>query len=134
MRFKNETDQQVFIAMGKGITVPPGGEIDIEDGYALPRRADNGSRRPSIIESLAPQLKPADPAERAVWEQAPQRGKRGAAPLGGMPTVEGLMAAGVPKGVAEGLVRSALEAALAAIQPAGAEAGSKKPAATGEKK
>jgi hypothetical protein len=115
MRFVNESDGIVHVAIGKnGIRVEPKAVVDIPDGYAHPRRADNGSRRPSVIEELAPQLQPADAAEKAVWLQAPAA--RGQSPKAtNMPTVEGYVASGVPRGQAEFLVKQAHQAVIDAL-------------------
>lgn len=85
-----------------------GDEVEIEEGYALPRSNMNGSRRPAVVEQLCPQLRPKDKDwERDVFSQAPK-----AAPAGGpgksqLPTVAGLMKAGVARGVAEAIVAAA---------------------------
>lgn len=113
MRFINPTDNNVFVALGRGLHVKPKEVVEIPDGYAKARLADNGARRPSIIEELAPQLRPADEAEHAEWLQPPARVTRTS--TRGLPTVEGLVASGVPKGQAEIIVRAALEAALDAV-------------------
>lgn len=131
MQFINESNREVRVRLGSGFMVKPGATVEIEDGYAQPRRADNGSRRPSVIEQLAPQLKPADPTERAQWERVPDATPR-AGKAAGMPTVDGLVAAGVPKGQAELIVRAALEAALENLNPK-ADAPAQAPAATEKK-
>lgn len=50
----------------------PGECVEIEASLCKPGRADNGSRKKSPIECYAPQLVPADDAERAAWEKAPE--------------------------------------------------------------
>jgi hypothetical protein len=81
------------------------GTCEVPIGYALPRRASNGDRRASVIENLAPQLKPADLEYRKVWEEAPEVDPvmRNRARL---PTVAELVAAGTPEGVAESMVNA----------------------------
>jgi hypothetical protein len=123
MRFINPTESTVYVAIGRGISVKPKDVVEIPEGYSQPRLADNGSRRPSIIEELAPQLQPADELERATWLQAPQRINRQVAK--GMPTVDGLVASGVPRGQAEIIVRAALEAALEGLADAPVKAARK---------
>lgn len=115
MLFVNESDGVVVVAIGRGIRVAPKGTVDIPDGYAHPRRADNGSRRPSVIEELAPQLLPADPAEKAIWLQAPPPANRQNQKVANMPTVDGYIASGVPRGQAEILVRQAHQAVIDAL-------------------
>lgn len=120
MLFVNESDGVVVVAIGRnGIRVPPKGTVDIPDGYAHPRRADNGSRRPSVIEELAPQLSPADPAEKAVWLQTPPANNKQSTKVSNMPTVEGYVASGVPRGQAEILVRQAHQAVIDALASGG---------------
>jgi hypothetical protein len=83
-----------------GLSVPIGGEVDIPDGYCKAGVYPNGTRRPSIVERLAPMLVPADPALRKVWgtDQAP-------APVPPAPTVAqvtaSLVSDGLPPAVAE---------------------------------
>ncbi|SRR6266567_1259192 len=115
MRFVNETDGLVVVPIGRnGIRVEPKSTAEIPDGYAHPRRADNGSRRPSVIEELAPQLQPADPAEKVIWMQAPAaRGQ--VQKVSNMPTVDGYVASGVPRGQAEILVKQAHQAVIDAL-------------------
>jgi len=129
MEFVNKTDATVYVAIGSGIRVAPRATVDIPDGYAHPRRADNGSRRPSVIEELAPQLEPADPSEKAVWLQAPPARIQGQK-VASMPTVEGYVANGVPRGQAEILVRQAHQAVIDAL----GQKDEPKPAATKEKR
>lgn len=135
MRFKNigieltddkgrKTTQKVH-AIAKGphgldINVPFGEEVDIPDVWCKPRRYQNGSRKPSPIEMMAPQLVPANDAEREEWsrippEEAPvKRGQKGGPAV---MTVEALVAQGLPRGIAETLVAT-YQAGLAAAQAA----------------
>ena len=121
MLFQNQTEGIVFLPIGRnGIRVQPKATVDIPDGYSHPRRADNGSRRPSVVEKLAGgegvncKLVPADPSERTEWLQAPAPKSSGAR-AAQMPTVEGYIAAGIPRAQAEILVRQALQAAMDAL-------------------
>lgn len=121
MLFKNQTDGPVHLAIGQGgIRVGPKGEVEIPDGYSHPRRADNGSRRPSVVEELCGdtgegcKLIPADPSEKATWLQAPSAARRDPK-VANMPTVEGYVASGVPRGQAEILVRQAHQAVIDAL-------------------
>lgn len=63
----NTAGSRYLTAEFGGLDVPPGATVDIEDGYCQPGINVNGSRRPSIVERLAPCLKPADPEQRARW-------------------------------------------------------------------
>lgn len=121
MLFLNQSDSPVLLRIGRnGIRVQSKATVDIPDGYSHPRRADNGSRRPSVVEELAGgigadcKLVPADPAEKAEWLQAPAP-KNNAGRVAQMPTVEGYIAAGIPRAQAEILVRQALQAAMDAL-------------------
>jgi hypothetical protein len=82
-----------------GLNVPPNGTIEIEDGYCRPGKTMNGSRRPSVVEQLAPFLVPADPELRRRW------GKEDVTPPQAQPTTDAvaakLTADGMPPGVAE---------------------------------
>jgi hypothetical protein len=112
MKFVNESETVVRIPIGKGgIRVEPKGVVEIEDGYARARRNDNGSRRPSVIEELAPQMKPADLSERAIWMQAPAAQTRDHKTVS-FPTVDGLVAGGMSRGQAEIVVRQELQSML----------------------
>lgn len=89
------------------VNVAYGDEVEIPELWAKPTRYANGARKPSPIEQLAPQLKPADDAERAAWEQipapaAPKTGAAGASPSA--MSVDALVAQGLPRGIAETLV------------------------------
>lgn len=121
MLFLNQSDGPVFLAIGPGgIRVAAKGTIEIPDGYSHPRRADNGSRRPSVVEELCGgvgeecKLVPADPSQRATWLQAPPAGRRDPK-VAHMPTVEGYVASGVPRGQAEILVKQAHQAIIDAL-------------------
>jgi hypothetical protein len=120
MLFLNQSDGPVYLAIGEGIRVAAKGTVEIPDGYSNPRRADNGSRRPSVVEELAGgtgdqcKLVPADPQDRAMWLQAPQP-RRHDPKVANMPTVEGYVASGVPRGQAEILVRQAHQAVIDAL-------------------
>ncbi len=70
MLFVNSSVVQVSVP-DLNIHVAPGACCEVPEGYAKPRRAANGSRAPSTIELLAPQLVPADPAELKIWNEAP---------------------------------------------------------------
>lgn len=88
------------------IDAQPGDEVEIAEGYAKPRLQHNGSLGPSVISQLAPQLVAVDPSEIQDSIGGPK-----AEPVAAMPTVDGLVKAGVPEGVAEQLVAAALAAA-----------------------
>lgn len=113
MLFKNDTPTRVKVAIGKGYVCEPGQTIEVEEAYAMPRRHDNGSRRPSVIEQLAPQLKPASAAERLDWEQVPAARSRRTP--GRIPSVDELVQSNVPRGVALEMVKQMHAAALEAV-------------------
>lgn len=122
MLFLNQSDGVVTLPIGPhGLRVGPKQTIDIPDGYSHPRRADNGSRRPSVVEELsgteigaACKLVPADPNERAAWLQAPPA-RRADPKVANMPTVEGYVASGISRAQAEVLVRQAHQAIIDAL-------------------
>lgn len=60
MLMKNTSDDTLVIAGLDNLVVPPGGVVEIPNGYCQPRPAQNGYKLPPIIEMLAPQLLPAD--------------------------------------------------------------------------
>lgn len=130
MLFLNQTDGVLVLPIGRGIRFAPKGTAEVPDGYSRPRRADNGSRRPSVVEELAGsdggsdaskhKLVPADPAERVAWLQAPALHKGGPKETS-MPTVEGYLAAGVPREKAEHLVRQAHQAIIDALGDGGTD-------------
>jgi len=105
MKFINASNQTVTVAEFNIFGLAPGSTAEIPDAYAKPGRARNGARVPSTIEHLAPQLKPADEDERRAWEGVPADEPVAARPQ--MPSVDGMVAAGVPRGVAEKLVEAA---------------------------
>lgn len=121
MVFMNQSDGVVYLPIGPGIRVQPKATIEIPDGYSHPRRADNGSRRPSVVEELCGgvgatnTLIPAEPNEKAEWLKAPPARKRDAN-VAHMPTVEGYVASGVPRAQAEILVRQAHQAVIDALE------------------
>lgn len=120
MLFLNQSDGPVYLPIGRGIRVQSKATVEIPDGYSHPRRADNGSRRPSVVEELCGdtgencKLIPADPSEKATWLQAPSAVRRDPK-VANMPTVEGYVASGVPRGQAEILVRQAHQAVIDAL-------------------
>lgn len=66
--FKNvHKDQTATFRMdGATYVVKPGEEIDVPYVYGSPRVAVNGSALPSVVEGLAPQLKPQEMVEPAA--------------------------------------------------------------------
>ena len=96
MKFKNTSQSSVFVE-GFGV-VKAGAELDVKDGYALPRRARNGQRIPSVIESVAPQLRPVDKADLARFLGTPSKCEEVPPPRN--PTAASLEAQGVAPGVA----------------------------------
>lgn len=70
MLFKNATGQRIT-NYDLGLDLAPGEFFEIPEGYARPTRMSNGSRGPSIIEKLCPQLTPADEDDKANWYAVP---------------------------------------------------------------
>lgn len=71
MRFKNESKTTVNLeSIGLGF-VDPDEEIDVPLVLCAPSRGDAGNRKPSPIETVAPQMKPSDPEHRKIWGQVP---------------------------------------------------------------
>lgn len=105
MLFKNPTEITVKIAAGAGMSVAPSAVIDLPDPWCSPRRASNGSRIPSIIEMIAPQLKPANDADRIEWEKAPPPAKVAST----LDIMHEALKAGVTKDLIEQLVKETLE-------------------------
>lgn len=91
------------------IFAKPGETVDVPEWAASPKLGSNGGRLPSIIESLCPQLTPADEKERAEWLKPPVsrrdavRAAVKAAP-DGIPDVEILVKAGMSPGAARSKV------------------------------
>lgn len=61
----NEYDAQGEFGLHE--PVAPGAACEIADGYCRAGVTMNGSRRPSIVEQIAPFLLPADETLRAKW-------------------------------------------------------------------
>lgn len=56
----------------KYAVIEAGAEVECRDGYCHPMVAANGSRAPSIIEKVAPGLKPAKEDELKKWLEVPE--------------------------------------------------------------
>lgn len=69
MLMVNIADHPVRTDEFGGLEVPPGGTVDIEDGYCRSKMLDNGSRRLSIVEQILPTLEPADESLRKTWRE-----------------------------------------------------------------
>lgn len=67
MRFKNTSSSAVNLP-SFGLVVEPGAEVEVEEDMFKPGKKDNGARRLSPIESLAPQLVPCDDNDAEVME------------------------------------------------------------------
>lgn len=82
MKMKNRSGRELVVPgdviAGSGLTaaqkytIEDGAEVEVKDGYALPRRATNGSRIPSVVERLAPGLEPADEGAVKEWRKTPE--------------------------------------------------------------
>lgn len=71
MKFRNMSDKTVsLIAIGLD-DVGPGEEIEVPLYLCAAGRGDGGARKPSSIECVAPQMKPADPEEHTEWTKVP---------------------------------------------------------------
>ncbi len=70
MRMVNTSDTEIAVPELE-IFLKPGEVCDVRESYARPRRLGNGSRGPAIIETLAPQLIPADANEHKEWLKIP---------------------------------------------------------------
>ncbi len=100
MLMKNDTGHRLQIP-GLKVDLAPGECMDLPDGYCLPRRSSGGARIPSVVESLAPGMRPADPVAWAEWTKAPPL--EGAVVGGFNPakTKTAFMTEGLPEGLAE---------------------------------
>lgn len=125
---KNETDRRI-VHEDLDIDVKPGETCEVLEGYVMPRRGASGERFPSILEQVAPGLRPVNEDDRARWEKAPTSPEKAPAK---MPSVKDLVAAGMPQGMAE-MFCQAMEAQLAEAKKALAE-GAEPKAPTGEEK
>jgi hypothetical protein len=111
MRFKNPTAHPINLEpIDLGI-VGPGDLIDVPLDLCAPGRASNGSRTPSAIEQVAPQMKPASEDEACIWAKTPKEPE----PQSLVVTVAG-RAPGVAPGIAA--LREAKAAAVAKAQEA----------------
>lgn len=99
MKMKNTSDGPAIIKE-LGLVVEAGKTVDIDDQYAKPGRNGTGSRKPSIIEMLAPQMRPASKEDEVEWLKVPETDN--AVPeVAGPPTATDLIRQGVPAAVAE---------------------------------
>lgn len=106
-------------AHGLDINVPYGEEVEIPEIWAQPGRYQNGSRKPSPIEQVAPQLKPALDTDREVWEQVPPEVTK---PAGATPQQLSMKALAAQLGMSEGAVALLMDQVRAA-RAAGPSAG-----------
>jgi hypothetical protein len=100
---------------GLDINVPFGEEVEVPEIWAHPSRFANGARKPSPIEQVAPQLKPALDADREVWEQIPPEAPKAA---GAAPQQLSVKALASQLGMSEGAVAMLLEQVKAAARAA----------------
>lgn len=119
---KNETDRRI-VHEDLDIDVKPGETCEVLEGYVMPRHGSSGDRFPSILEQIAPGLKPTNEDDRARWSQAPAAAEKAPAK---MPTVKDLVAAGMPQGMAEMFIQ-AMQAQLAEAKKALADDAPKAP-------
>jgi hypothetical protein len=130
IKVRNESDRRV-VHEDLDIDVEPGQVCEVLEGYAMPRRAASGERFPSILEQVAPGLKPVEAEDLERWQKAPDAAAKAPAK---MPTVKDLVAAGMPQGMAEMFIQ-AMEAQLAEAKKSLAESAAPKgEASTGEEK
>lgn len=100
----NPTEHTLTIE-GLRLVVPPGATVEIPDEHCQPRRARNGNRIPSVIESLAPQLTPESKEAEEVFSGTPD--KEAELPAPPPPSAAALEAAGHAPGVAAILAEQA---------------------------
>lgn len=119
MLFKNPTESRVLVRLKQGASyqffVEPNEVVDIDDKFAKPRLAENGGRRASVIEEIAPQLRPADPEDEQEWLKTPafaESHKPGVY----IPTVQELVRMGTPRGVAIKMVEQAIASQTEALK------------------
>lgn len=132
VKFRNVSKNRVRIP-DLGVDIAAGEECHIQEGYGMPRVSHAGERFPSVIEFLAgcggceeqtvgkfpdgsPNhkshclLEPVEDSDKERFSKAPDADAPSDKPK--MPSVSSLVAAGIPRGVAEQLVK----AAYAAVQ------------------
>lgn len=71
IKFRNPTQHTIKLAAVGLPDVAPGETVDVPLAVCAATIRDNGRRGKSTIEKCAPQLVPADDAERAEWEKTP---------------------------------------------------------------
>lgn len=71
MKFKNTTDKVIILDSIGLDPVKPHGEIDVPLELCAPGRTAAGSRSKSVLECVAPQLKPSDPKDAEIWGAVP---------------------------------------------------------------
>ena len=71
MKFKNTTNKVIVLDAVGLPPVAPNGTVDVPDSIAAPSRTDAGQRAKSVIECVAPQLEPADKADKELWLATP---------------------------------------------------------------
>lgn len=100
MLMQNQTGHRLRIPDLK-VDLLPGACVELPDGYCLPRRSAGGARIPSVVENLAPGMRPADPIVGAEWAKAPPQ--EGAIMGGYNPAKpkEAFLREGLPEGLAE---------------------------------
>lgn len=100
MLMKNDTGHRQQIP-GLKVDLAAGECCEIPDGYCLPRRSAGGARIPSVVESLAPGMRPADPAAWAEWlKSPPEEGNLVGNVVPAKPK-SAFMGEGLPEGLAE---------------------------------
>lgn len=107
-------------AHGLDINVPFGEEVEIPEIWAQPGRYANGARKPSPIEQVAPQLKPALDTDREVWEQIPPEAVKA---TGATPAQLSIKALAAQLGMSEGAVSMLLDQVKAVRAAETAKAG-----------
>lgn len=131
IRFRNVSEQYKVVLRDLDISCAPGEECSIEEGYAFPRRSHAGGRFPSVIEQLAGcpgcdkhthgkhpdggpnhlshcMLVPVDEADVERFASVPGDEDTRPRARAKMPSVADFVSMGVPRGVAEQLVKAAL--------------------------
>lgn len=94
MEFKNTSDKPCSLTVVGLGRVPPGGVVELPEELWLARWPGNGLRHPSVIEQVAPQMRPTSVDDEQVWYTQPAptmpgssrlRGHVGAVELSQMP-------------------------------------------------
>lgn len=104
MKLKNSSADTVVVRE-LGLYVEPGKEVEVADVHCTARKSANGHRIPSVIESLAPQLKPVSAGDKPRYRDGGSAPAKVPGPP--RPTATQLEASGHAPGVAALLAEQA---------------------------